>query len=87
MNQIAGKNGVNDEQVIGYGYDALGNRTAVSVNGMVITRTTYDKGGRTVETVQASGHKQVRKLRGPATGLQGYRTMEKMVKIVVNIRG
>ena len=27
--QIAEADGVNDEQVIGYGYDALGNRTAV----------------------------------------------------------
>ena len=55
--QIAESGDVDDKEVIGYGYDAVGNRTAVSVNGQVITRTTYDTVGRTIETIHASGHR------------------------------
>jgi len=58
--QIAEASGVNAEQTVGYGYDAIGNRASASVNGVVLTRTTYDPLGRAVETVHASGHKQVR---------------------------
>jgi RHS repeat-associated protein len=62
---------VNNEIITSYGYDAVGNRTSVSINGIVTATISYDSIGRPVETTSASGEKTLKVYSGSSGGSCG----------------